>query len=96
MKVRRNFRVLVMVDEGYDKPSDREYEDRMLRRARSVCEQIGRHVDDIAGGASVEYDFYCDRCNLSWEQDADGIPQCCNAALADWEAERAKIAHRPD
>lgn len=57
---------------------------------RSLIKEIKRHVDF----GSVDFDFdvlhSCSFCGLTWEEEDDGQPVCCAAAIAEWEAGRAE------
>ncbi|RMD61431.1 hypothetical protein D6833_08260 [Candidatus Parcubacteria bacterium] len=59
------------------------------RLANQIAQEIQRHVDEI-GAVRVEYDVVevCEFCGYDWEEDEDGCPVCCTAALKEWERQQ--------
>lgn len=65
----------------------------------AILEQIKRHLDDCKN-ASIECDEgdICEFCESTWEtdDDGDGAPMCCEAAIAEWQAINFPTAEPPN
>lgn len=89
MKTHRvdNYRVVVMPEEPWLST------DRNAATLRRTCEDlirdIKRHVDDIQSITwKCDEKDVCSFCGREWEEETDGSPLCCNAAIAEYEAAR--------
>ena len=102
MKVTRegNFRVIVTPrspgDYGFAHISGQKWDEGEERRAcEEVADQIRRHVDGLPSasfnrsrGVDVECDTVevCSFCGYEWELDENGVPACCDKAVAEHSA----------
>lgn len=55
------------------------------RECNAIEDEIHKHCDSVYN-TEIEYDTveYCEFCNCAWE-DGWGEPECCEAAVVDWE-----------
>jgi len=51
---------------------------------------IVNNLKDVEAMVLYEVEHYCSFCNLIWEEDDDGCPVCCEAAVAEWEKEHTE------
>lgn len=51
-----------------------------LAECERIARDIKRHVDDCYVNLSRTTVEVCADCGYDWEEDAEGIPQCCNKA----------------
>ena len=83
-----NYRVTVNVpDWRFHAIDDCERRHRiMLSDGEDIAKQVDRHCDG-EGKARVEFDieYSCSHCGYDWDEDENGMPQCCEEAQKEFE-----------
>lgn len=99
MKVTRkdNWRVVLEVEKPYaitlaeiNGEDQAQINKRWQAAADEVAAQARRHLDGV-GHVMVKWDHHveCSFCGYDWETEAaSGRPECCDAAQAEWKADR--------
>lgn len=63
-----------------------ESEKQHIDECERMAKEIRRHVDGV-GSAQVCWTtrYVCSYCGYEWEEDEDGVPVCCQAAIDEFE-----------
>ena len=88
IQITDNWRVVLDVDRPwmFGNKSEEEKNERWRSACKTLISNVKRHCD---GFSNIDYEcdsyFVCSFCGNLWEEDSDGIPVCCDKAVAEWE-----------
>ena len=51
------------------------------KACQEIKRQVKRHVDNVASvTVAHNSEWICEHCNRFWEEDENGLPECCDKA----------------
>jgi len=59
--------------------------ERIKQRTEDLLRDIKRHIDFDDVNIKWDTEITCSYCHLSWEEDENGCPVCCNKAIDEWK-----------
>ena len=83
----KNYRVTVYPEEPYflENKTPEEQHRIQMGSCEQLIEEIKRHVDFDSIDYDLDVVYKCSFCGWEWEEEDDGQPVCCEAAVAEWE-----------